>query len=222
MTRLRRLAASARPLADVLIDALRASNRLSRLLAPLPPQDDQGRQQLSLQLEEEGDDRRIDDAILVLYPEDVAAAVLVGNAFEHSRDALTHLRDPDMVAVIEVPHPDFVEPVMRLLRKHVFGPETSVLNGDGVDKQPTAAALGTVIVFKRTEETKPKKAWAGGAGIAAGTDSLQPHRNRRRSQPFAPGAHYPRGASHCCGANRRRCHRNRDRGSHRQKPRANR
>lgn len=166
-TRLRSLAASARPLADVLIDALRASRKLSRLRAPFPDEDDQSRQQFSLQLETEGDDRPADEPIQVLHPDDVAAAVLVGQAFERSRDTLARLRDPDMVAVIEVPHPDFVEPVARLLCKHVLGPETPVLNGDSLDKQPTAASPGTVIIFKRTEETKPRKALAGGAGIAA-------------------------------------------------------
>jgi cell division protease FtsH len=167
MTRLRTLAASARPLADVLIDALRASSKLSRLRAHLPDEDDQGRQQFSLQLEEEGDDRHADDPIQVLHPHDVATAVLLGQAFERSRDALAHLSDPDMVAVIEVPHPDFIEPVVRLLRKHVLGSETSVLDGDSLDKQLTAASTRTVIIFKRTDEAKPRKAWADGAGIAA-------------------------------------------------------
>src|ERR1019366_6927199 len=117
--------------------------------------------------EEETDDRRADEPIQVLHPDDVATAVLLGQAFENSRNMLARLADPDMVAVIEVPHPDFVEPVVRLLRKHVLGPETSMLDGDSLDKQPTAASPGTVIIFKRTDEAKPRKAWAGGAGIAA-------------------------------------------------------
>lgn len=167
MTRLRTLAASARPLTDVLIDALRASSKLSRLRVSFPDTDDRGRLQPSLQLEEESDDRHVDDLIQILHPDDVATAVLLGQAFEHSRDALAHLGDPDMVAVIVVPHPDFVEPVVRLLRKHVLGPETPVLDGDSLDKQPAAASPGAVIIFKRTDEAKPRKALAGGTGIAA-------------------------------------------------------
>jgi cell division protease FtsH len=167
MTKLRILAASARPLADVLIDALRASSKLSRLRASFPSEDDQARQQYSLQLEEEDDDRHADDPIQVLHPDDAATAVLLGKAFDNSRNVLARLADPDMVAVIEVPHPDFIEPVVRLLRKHVLGPETSVLDGDSLDKQPTAASPRTVIIFKRTDEAKPRKAWADGAGIAA-------------------------------------------------------
>jgi hypothetical protein len=167
MTRLRILAASARPLADVLIDALRASSKLSRLRVHLPDEDDQGRQQFSLPLEEETDYSHADDPIQVLHPDDVATAVLLGRAFECSRDALARLADPDMVAVIEVPHPDFVEAVVRLLRKNVLGPGISVQDGDSLDKQPTAASLGTVIIFKRTDEAKPRKVLAGGAEIAA-------------------------------------------------------
>jgi hypothetical protein len=167
MTRLRILAASARPLAEVLIDSLRASGKLSRLRPRLRDEDDQGRQQLSLQLDAEGDDMQPDEPIQVLHPDDVATAVLLGQAFECSRDALAHLSDPDMVAIIEVAHPDFVEPVARLLRKHVLGAGTAVLDGDGLDKQSTAASPGTVIIFKRTEEAKPRRARTGGAEFAA-------------------------------------------------------
>jgi cell division protease FtsH len=167
MTRLRILAASSRPLADVLIDALRASSKLSHLRAPFPSEDDQARQQYSLQLEEETDDSHADDPIQVLHPDDAATAVVLGQAFENSRNMLARLADPDMVVVIEVPHPDFVEPVVRLLRKHALGPETSVQDGDSLDKQPIAASPGTVIIFKRTNEAKPRKVFAGGAGMAA-------------------------------------------------------
>jgi cell division protease FtsH len=166
MTRLRILAASARPLADVLIDALRASSRLSRLRVPFLSEDDRASQQYSLPLEEESDDGHADDPIQVLHPDDVATAVLLGRAFECSRDALARLADPDMVAVIEVPHPDFVEAVVRLLRKHVLGPGIPVQDGDSLDKKPTAASPGTVIMFKSSDDAKPRKALAGG-GIAA-------------------------------------------------------
>jgi cell division protease FtsH len=168
MNRLRNLATSSRPLADVLIDALRADSKLSRLRAThSADKEDQARQQFSLPLEEEIEDRHAHDTIRVLHPDEVATAVLLGKAFESSRDALARLADPDMVAVIEVAHSDFVEPILSLLRKHVFGPETSVKDGDSLDKQPTAASPGTVIIFERTDEPKSRKALAGGAGIAA-------------------------------------------------------
>jgi cell division protease FtsH len=103
----------------------------------------------------------------VLHPDDAEAAVLLGQAFEHSRDALVRLLDPDSVAIIEVSRPYLVEPIARLLRKHVFGPETPLLDGDSLEKQPTAAANGTVIVFKHSDEARPRKALAGGAEFAA-------------------------------------------------------
>jgi hypothetical protein len=180
------LAASARPLADVLIDALRSSSNMSRAQAILTDEDSSGPQQLSLRLEDDIHAKQASDAIQVLHPDDAAIAALVGRAFERSREVLIGLRDPDMVLVIEVPHPDFVEPVARLLRKHVLGPETPVLDGDGLDKQRTAARGGTVLIFKRAEEAKPRKVLASAGfaaavqlrcaiiGIAADTSQLPP------------------------------------------------
>jgi cell division protease FtsH len=180
------LAASARPLADVLIAALRSSSNMSRAQAVFTDEDSSGPHQFSLQLEDDILAKQASDAIQVLHPDDAAIAALVGRAFERSREILAGLRDPDMVLVIEVPHPDFVEPVARLLRKHVLGPETPVLDGDGLDKQRTAARGGTVIIFKRAEVPKPRKALAGAGfatavqlrcaivGIAADTSQLPP------------------------------------------------
>lgn len=166
MSRLRTLAASARPLADVLIDALRASTSLSSLRTQVP-EDDQGRHQFELRFEEESDDRRTDEALWILHPEDVAAAALLGQALDQSRNALARLKDSDTVTIIEVSHSDFVRPIERLLRKHVLGPQTLVLDGDSVDKQPNVAAPGTVIIFKRTNETPRRKTLAGATEIAA-------------------------------------------------------
>src|ERR1700738_4711749 len=135
MSRLRMLAASARPLADVLIDVLRGSSKLSRLRATLPDEADYSPEQFSLQLDDESNDKRERDTIQVLHPDDAAAAVLLGRAFEPSRDALTPLKTSDMVAIIEVPHPDLVAPIARLLRKHVLGLETPVLDGDSLSKE---------------------------------------------------------------------------------------
>jgi len=161
------LATSARPLADVLIDVLRGSNKLSRLRATLPDEKDYGSEQFSLQLDDESNDKHESYAIQVLHPDDVAAAVLLGHAFEPSRDALTRLKNSDMVAIIEVPYPDLVAPIARLLRKHVLGPETPVLDGDSLSKEATAADTGTVVIFKRTDEEKPRKALVGGVEFAA-------------------------------------------------------
>jgi cell division protease FtsH len=165
MSRLRMLAAAPRPLADVLIDALRSSSRLSRLRPNLPEEHNDGSDQFSLQLDEESGEEYVSNTIRVLHPDDAAVAALFGQAFERSRDVLARLRDPDMVAIIEVPHTDLVEPVARLLRKHVLGPETPVLDGDGLAKQATAAPSSTVVVF--TDKAKSRKVQAGSAEFAA-------------------------------------------------------
>ena len=167
MTRLRILAASGRPLAGLLIDALRARNMPFRLRTHLPDDNDHGPHQYSLNLEDESHDEADGDAMPVLHPDDAAAAALLGQAFENSRDVLARLGDPDMVAVIEVPHPDFVEPIVRLLQRHVFGPEMPIRDGDSLSKPVATAAPGTVIVFKRSDEVKPRKALTGATEIAA-------------------------------------------------------
>jgi cell division protease FtsH len=165
MTRLRILAASARPLADVLIDALRARSMPFRLRTHLPDEDGYGPHQFSLKLEDESDGHRDNDAMPVLHPDDAAVAALLGRAFENSRDVLARLADPDMVAVLEVPHPDFVEPIVRLLHKHILGSEMAVRDGDSLSKQASTATPGTVVIFKRSDEAK--KALTGAAEIAA-------------------------------------------------------
>jgi cell division protease FtsH len=167
MNRLRRLAASVRPLAEVLIDALRSSGMPFRSQSHRPEEHDHGPHQLSLRLEDDSDDQRDDDATPVLHPDEAAAAVLLGQAFDNSRDVLVSLADPDMVAIIEVPHPDFVEPIVRLLQKQVFGPEVPVRDGDSLSKQATIAAPGTVVILERSDHVKPRKALSGDAEIAA-------------------------------------------------------
>jgi DNA polymerase III delta prime subunit len=167
MTRPRILAASGRTLAGLLIDALRARSLPFRLRTHLPDDDDYGPHQFSLNLEDESHDRADGNAMPVLHPDDAAAAALLGQAFENSRDVLARLGDPDMVAVIQVPHPDFVEPIVRLLQRHVFGSEMPIRDGDSLSKPIATAAPGTVIVFKRSDGVKPGKASTGATEIAA-------------------------------------------------------
>jgi hypothetical protein len=98
------MAASSRPLADVLVDALRADSKLSRLRAThSADKENAARQQFLLPLEEETEQWHTDEPIRVLHPDDEAAAMVLGKAFERSRDTLARLADPDMVAVIEAP-----------------------------------------------------------------------------------------------------------------------
>jgi cell division protease FtsH len=166
MTRVRMLAASARPIFDVLIDSLRASGRLSRLRSSLPDDDEDEPDQSCLEVKDDGS-RGEGRTIEILHPDEVAAAVLLGQAFECSRDVLAKLSQPDAIVFIEVPQPDFVEPITKVLRKHLLGTETTVVDGDGLSKRTNAAAPSTVVIFENSEEAKPGKAPAGGAELAA-------------------------------------------------------
>jgi DNA polymerase III delta prime subunit len=165
----RMLAASVRPIADVLVDSLRTSGRLSRLRATLPDEEDHAyeQHQFSLELEDQSKEKGVHGALQILHPDEAAAAVLLGKAFERSRDVLASLRHPETLAIIIVPHADFLEAINKLLRKHVLGPETSVIDGDGLSKRMTPASPGAVVIFESPEEATPRKTRPGGAEFAA-------------------------------------------------------
>lgn len=169
MMKSRMLAASARPIAEVLIESLRASGRWSRLRAGLPDEENHAdeQHQFSLELEAETDEKGVRSAPQILHPDEAAAAILLGEAFERSRDVLAGLRHPETLAIIIIPHPDFVEPINKVLRKHVLGPETSVIDGDSLGKRTTPASAGTVVIFKSPQEGTRPKARPGGAEFAA-------------------------------------------------------
>jgi cell division protease FtsH len=168
MMRARMLAASVRPIADVLIDSLRAGARYSRLRTTLPNDENQAYDlhQLSLELEPENDEKDMHGTAQILRPDEAAAAVLLGKAFERSRHILAVLRNPDTLVIITVPHADFVEPVNKVLRKHVLGPDTPVLDGDSLSKPTMPASAGAVIIFESSEQASPRKTRASGAEFA--------------------------------------------------------
>ena len=169
MTRPRTLASSPQPLAEMLIDSLRASGKLSRLRDLLPGDEDHDDEhhQLSLELEDESNEKDARWAPRILHPDEAAAAVLLGKAFERSRDVLAVLRQPDTLAIITVSHADFVEPVTNVLRKHVLGAETSVIGGDSMGKRPNLVSPDAVVIFESSAEAAPRKTRLGGAEFAA-------------------------------------------------------
>ena len=188
MTRVQILAASPRPLADVLVDSLRGSgNSLLRLQAP--SSDDvcnQRQYPLRLEDEEEGGDS---SSARVMRPDEVAVAILLGQALDRARDVLAKLQDRDTVAIIEVPGEGYVGFVERLFEKYVIDTDAPVLYGDGLSLQENAVAVPrTVAIFARGGEEKSRKATKGGnaefaaaiqrrcaiIGIAAEPDRLLP------------------------------------------------
>jgi cell division protease FtsH len=202
MTRLQMLASSPRPLAEVLVDAMRTNgNPLSRLRAP--SSDDIGDQhQYPLRLEdnEEAGDSR---SAPVLRPDEVAVAVLLGQALDCKRDVLARLQDRDTVAIIEVADDEYVDFVERIFKRCVIGTDAPVLDGDALSLRGSEiAAPRTVAIFTRHGDDKSKKVAKSGIaefaaavqrrcaiiGIATEPDRLLPrHLVRMAEHPFVLG-----------------------------------
>ncbi len=170
MTRVQMLAASGRPLAEVLIDALRAKDRSARRSGTgAGDQDD--RDQLPLQFGVEQPDEGF--VPQPLRPHEAAAAILLGRAFDNNRNALAKLSDADTIAIIEVPAPDYVDIVARLIEDEVFGDDASVLQDNTQAKDGTLAPRRTVVMFPRSGEVdgKVKKATNANGEFATAVQS---------------------------------------------------
>src|SRR5258707_8202574 len=108
------LAASAAPLAEVLVRRLKANARsfdklLNMRVAPAV-------EQVDLPLV----DACSEPPATAPRPDDVAVAIMLGRAFENHRDALACLQKPDAVTVLRVPDIAFIEPLERVLHRCVF------------------------------------------------------------------------------------------------------
>jgi hypothetical protein len=170
MSRVQMFAAAARPLAEVLVDRVRTGVPLDRLRQA---HDEDDRLQLDLPLLQDEVDKP--QVIHPIRPDEIAAAVLLGRALDRHRDVLARLRDPDLVAVVEVPTAELVEPIARLLRTHVLGAEAPVLDGDGLNPaERSVAAAGAVALFEAMDTDKTKKPSAD-SGRAAFAAAMQRH-----------------------------------------------
>ena len=113
--------------------------------------------------------------------------------------------------IIEVPHFDFVDPINMVLRKHVLGTETPVLDGDGLSKRTTVASPGTVIIFESPEDTHVSKDFGQRCRICRrGAAALRYNRDHFQSRPIATRAGLPRRAPDRSAAPRWRHHCRRD------------
>ncbi|MBS0248403.1 MAG: AAA family ATPase [Proteobacteria bacterium] len=162
MTRVHMLASSLRPLADVLVDALR-SRGSSLLSLRTQPSDDTGEHdQYRLRFEDTEEDTDSQTGGIV-RPDEAGVAILLGQALDRHRDALAKLQDRDTVAIVEVPGEEYVGFFERLLKQHVIDPGASVLDGYGLSLRATAiAAPQTVALFVRHEEERSKRATKDG------------------------------------------------------------
>jgi cell division protease FtsH len=157
MTRVKMLASSPRPLADVLVDALRASGH-PLLRTRTQSADDIGDQhQYPLHLED-NEEAGDGSSARVLRPDEAAIAILLGQALDRHRDALAKLRERDCIAIIEVPADEYVDFVERIFKRHVIGMDAPVLDCDALLLENNAVALPrTVAIFARRGEEKSKK-----------------------------------------------------------------
>ncbi|MDP2411469.1 MAG: AAA family ATPase [Pseudolabrys sp.] len=157
MTRVQMLASSARPLAEVLVDALRNSgNPFLRLRTPASD-DVSDQHQYALRLED-ADEASDGSSACILRPDEVAVAVLLGQAFDLRRDVLAKLQNRDTVAIIEAPGEDYVGVVKRLFERYVIGTDSPVIDGDGLSLQENAVAEPrTVAIFARGGEERSRK-----------------------------------------------------------------
>ena len=149
---LRSLAASPRPLAEVFIDRLRNGAGISRLAAGIPAVEDEEGEQL----DEDRDDAERHCATLraPCAPDAAASAILLGRAFENSRDVLARLTASDTVAIIQVPDPDFVKPIRRLLRLLVASDATLIDGEDLTERNRFSPTTNSVVVFTDSGNSK--------------------------------------------------------------------
>jgi hypothetical protein len=152
LSRVRRLAASSEPIQDLLIDAVRRSRT-----TPLAATDqDSGRRQGELRLDDEQDALATPDSDVLLSADEITSAVLLGRAFDSDRYALARLQDRDAFTVIEVPNTDLVKPIASVMRLHVIGKEHAIA-GEGLGtKDLRIMAPGTVALFDDPGDTKKK------------------------------------------------------------------
>jgi hypothetical protein len=165
MTHLQMLAASARPISEVLIDTLRRqTNPLARLRSSSAKENAKDDSQPNLPLDDDADEPDHEDDTNPLRPDEVASAVLLGRIFDTRRDVLASLQNADSITVLEIPGEECVDVIDRILRRCVLGADANVLDGVSLDlSNNRAVAAGTVAIFGRRNEYKTKRSAAAAA-----------------------------------------------------------
>ncbi len=191
MTHVQMLACSPRPLAEVLVDGLRISASALLKLRSASSDDMCDQHQYPLRLEDNEEEAGDNSSTRIVSPDEVAVAILLGQALDRHRDALAKLRERDCIAIIEVPGDEYVDFVERIFKRHVIGMDAPVIDGDALSLANNAvAAPRTVAIFVRRGDEKSRKAANDGnaefaaavqrrmaiVGIAADPDrTLPPH-----------------------------------------------
>ncbi|MEY9464001.1 AAA family ATPase [Bradyrhizobium ottawaense] len=145
------LATSTRPLAEVFLDRLRSGAGFSRLAGEVVAIGDEEEQHLD---EAHDDAERRRTKSRPPSPDAAASAILLGRAFEDSRDILAKLTAPDTVAIIQVADPDLVKPIRRMLRM-LLASEATLVDGDDLDDRfRSSPTTGSVVVFTDSGKSK--------------------------------------------------------------------
>lgn len=144
---LQALAASSRPLAETFLERLRNGAGFSRLAGEVPPlEDNEG------QPPDDAERRRAKSR--PPSPDAAASAILLGRAFENSRDILAKLAASDTVAIIQVADPDLVKPIRRMLRM-LLASDATLIDGDDLpDRLYSTPATNSVVVFTDAGKSK--------------------------------------------------------------------
>jgi cell division protease FtsH len=150
---LRALATSTMPLSEAFLDLARRGSGFSRLARSLPVPEEADDDELAS--EPESEVKHSTKRPHGCSPDVALVAVLLGRAFENSREALANLLNPDTVAIIQVPQPDLVQPVKRFMRLLLSSDATLVEGDDLVGTNRPTASTRSVIVF--TEHVKSKR-----------------------------------------------------------------
>ena len=186
MSHLRSLVAGTRPLSEVFIDALRRAGS-SSLTAGRDRHDPGRAEQQTLDLEDDESMGWQPDAVSTLLPDQVLAAVLLGNALDRNREAIAAIARGGVV-VIDVPSATLVGPLARVLRRCLFDPAWTIK--DGAALRPADArevATATLVLFDRDGTQSSHAADVGNTevgialqmrgpivGVAADADAVLP------------------------------------------------
>ena len=167
LNRVQMLAASPRPLAEVLVDSLRRETRRWLGNYSAPADEDSRSHQFALRLDDfEPEDGMANDEIPALRPVEFAAAIQLGRALDGHRQELAKLQDSDAVTVFEVSAAGLVDHIDRLLRHHVIG-RANILDGSDLRSgRPSIVTPGTVAIFCDPDDEKPIKSEKGDADLA--------------------------------------------------------
>lgn len=166
LNRVQMLAASPRPLADVLVDSLRRDTRRSLGNYSAHADEDRTPHQFSLRLDDfEPDVGMANDEIPALRPVEFAAAIQLGRALDGHRQELAKLQDSDAVTVFDVPNAGLAGHIDRLLRHHVIG-RANILDGSELRSgRPSIVTPGTVAIFGDPDDEKSIKSERGDADL---------------------------------------------------------